>query len=262
MENLSADLRWLVDLLQVAGQEALRLQAEGLVVRRKADATLVTDADLAVERIVLAGLAKRFPRDAVRSEEQGGALIRGESGWVVDPIDGTSAFTEGLAHWGPTVARVGPSGVELGALVLPRTGEWFAVEGDRAWANGVRLGPIDDQRSPAVLYLPSRFHAHFRVDFRGKARCLGGTAAHLALIARGSARAAIVAPGWALWDTAAGLALINAVGGVALRLPDGLPLDPVADEGAPFVAGTPGTVAALVAPGRLTSSSAHPPSSS
>jgi fructose-1,6-bisphosphatase/inositol monophosphatase family enzyme len=252
----SDDARWLLDLLTAAGQIALDHAASGMVIRRKADDTVVTDADVAAEAMIVAGLRARFPGEAIHGEEAGGS--RGPIGWAVDPIDGTSAYTEGLAHWGPTVARftAAPFVVLLGGLVLPRTGERFVVEGGVAWADGLRLGPITDETSQDVCYVPSRFHRRGRLDFAGKTRCLGGTAAHLALVARGSARAAIVAPGWSIWDTAAGLALIEAVGGVALRLPDGALLDPLADEGAPFVAGTIETARRLAQPGRLT---VHPP---
>lgn len=253
--SLSADAAWLLQLLQEAGELALRAADAGLVVRRKPDASVVTDADVACEVLITGRLRERFPEDPVRGEESGG--VRGALGWAVDPIDGTSAFTEGLAHWGPTAARftAAPFRVHLGGLVLPRTREWFLVEEGRAWANGLPLPPLRGD-GPAVCYLPSRFHLRGRLDFPGKARCLGGTAAHLALVARGAAQAAIVAPDWAIWDTAAGLGLIAAVGGVARRLPDGAPLDPVADEGVPFVAGHPDTVSAFVQPGRL---SVHPP---
>ena len=232
-------------LLQAAGHAALEHFGRGDP-RRKPDGTLLTDADLAAEAVLLAGLAATWPTDTLISEEGGTTGGPGPARWVVDPLDGTSSFTEGLAHWGPTVARIVPGrageSVELGALYLPRLAEHFHVEGGVAWMNGVRMPPLAARRPPRVVYLPSAFHRHLDVDFAGKARCLGGTAAHLALVARGSAAFAIVAPGWSVWDAAAGLAMIEAVGGCALRFPDGAPLDPLRDTGFAFVAGEAETV--------------------
>jgi len=234
--------------------------------RKKADGTWLTDADLAAEAVLLDALRARWPEDTILSEERGAIPGRPDARWVVDPLDGTSAFTEGLAHWGPVIARLVAHGdterVDLGGLWLPRLNEHYHVEDGRGWFNGEPLRPLDRATLPKVVYLPSAFHRHFNLDFAGKTRCLGGTAAHLALVARGSARAAIVAPGWSIWDTAVGLALIEAVGGRALRLPahgdsegssDPAPLDPFRDTGAAFIAGDADTVAELAAPGRVTS---------
>lgn len=245
----------LYELLVAAGNAAQECRQRGMEVRRKADSTLVTDADLAAEAVLVDGLRSSWPEDAIVSEECGkvGEVGQGAT-WLVDPIDGTSAFTEDLAHWGPTVARVAGGRVVLGATWLPRLREFYLVaaadDGYRAWFGESALVPRATD-PPRVVYLPSRFHAHFGLRWKGKARCLGGTAGHLALVARGAAAAAIVAPGWAHWDTAVGLALIEAVGGAASLLDGGGPLDRVAHAGQPFVAGTPEAVAALQEPGAL-----------
>lgn len=241
-------------LLEAAGEASLRHFGAGDP-RAKADGTLLTDADLASEALLLEALRRDWPEDAILSEERGALPGSGDARWVVDPLDGTSAFTEGLAHWGPTLARLVPTAdgerVDLGALWLPRLREHFHVEDGRGWADGRPLPPLRAAETPRVLYVPSGFHRYHRVDFVGKARCLGGTAAHLALVARGSALAAIVAPGWSIWDTAVGLSLIEAVGGRALRIPDRRPLDPFRDTGAAFVAGEARAVEELASPGRV-----------
>jgi fructose-1,6-bisphosphatase/inositol monophosphatase family enzyme len=185
-------------LLEEAGAASLRHFGDGAP-RRKPDGTWVTDADLAAEAVLLDALRRDWPADAILSEERGSLPGAGPGRWLVDPLDGTSAFTEGLAHWGPTVARVvaGEAGerVQVGATWLPRLAEHFHYEEGQAWFNGAPLAPLGTPGPRRVLYLPSGFHRHYRVDFVGKTRCLGGTAAHLALVARGAAVAALVAPG-------------------------------------------------------------------
>src|SRR5690242_4899180 len=71
----------------------------------KADGSEVTRADREVEDLLVEGLSSAFPGDAIESEE-GSHVSGGEATWYVDPIDGTSSFLEGLAHWGPTVCRI------------------------------------------------------------------------------------------------------------------------------------------------------------
>lgn len=243
-------------LVEAAGAAAIQAFAADPRVRRKADASPVTIGDLAAEERLLAGIRTLWPDDAAVSEE--GGAIAGTNGawWTIDPLDGTSAFVEGLAHWGPTLARVvtdaaGRRRVDCGATGLPRLGEHYHVEGGTAWFNGRRLPTISAETSAQVIYLPSGFHKVARLDYPGKARCLGGTAAHLALVARGAAAAVVVGPGWSLWDTATGLALIEAVGGRALRIPEGTPIDPFRDVGAPFAAGVPEITQELAQGGRV-----------
>ena len=62
----------------------------------------------------------------------------------------------------------------------------------------------------------------------------------------------MVAPGWSSWDTAAGLALIVVLGGRVVSLKTGGPVDPFANEGESFVAGSPDVVEAFLRPGAIT----------
>jgi len=246
----------LLSLLDSAGAVALEHYARGGEIRHKADASPVTDADLAAERIIVDGLREGWPDDTIWSEECGRIEGSNDAIWYVDPIDGTSAYTEGLAHWGPTIARVrsengAPPRVEVGVIWLPRIREHYHVEGGRGWMNEEELPPFAEVEPAEVVYLPSRFQRWATLDWPCKGRNVGGTAAHLALVARGAAQAVLVPPQWSLWDTAAGLALIEALGGRALRVTDGQPLDPFRDVGVPFVAGFPGVVEELVRPGRI-----------
>jgi len=246
------------EALVQAGEVALAHWSAALAVQTKPDGTPVTEADLAAERVIVAALRAAFPDDAIVTEESGGR--RGEGAWwAVDPIDGTSSYVEGLAHWGPTVARMVPDGgrlgVDCGGLYLPRLGELYHLEargpGAGAWFNGRPMLPFAERTACRTVYLPSKFHRHFRLRYSGKSRCIGGSAAHLALVARGAAEAAIIAPGWSLWDTAVGLGLITFLGGRVASLHTGAPLDPFANEGEAFVAGAPEAVAAMVRPGAI-----------
>jgi len=208
----------------------------------KSDGSPLTIADRKAEAVLVAHLTAAFPDDGICGEE-GTFIQRSGQNWYVDPIDGTSAFIEGLAHWGPSVARVDGSHVRMGGFFMPRLNEMYLLAPDgTATRNGVTLkqlndlGPTFEQRDP-VLYIPSKLHRYVEnIEWKGKCRCLGSIAAHLCLVAAGAAAATLVQPGWRIWDTAAGLGLIQALGGEARRL-DGTPVELVAHEGIPFVAG-------------------------
>lgn len=247
------------DALIEAGEAAHAAWSVEMGVSTKADGTPVTASDLTAEAVIVAALQRAFPEDAVITEESGGEA-GGAAWWVVDPIDGTSSFIEGLGHWGPTVARITPGRagpeIDCGALYLPRLGEHYHVEARGpargGFFNGAPMPQFTERPSQRTVYLPSRFHTYFRLRYRGKTRCIGGTAAHLALVARGAAEAVIVASGWATWDTAAGLALIDVLGGRAALLRTGAPLNPFDHEGQAFVAGNPEIVEEFLRAGAIT----------
>jgi myo-inositol-1(or 4)-monophosphatase len=234
-------------LLRQGGREALGWFRRATV-ERKADDSEVTDADRASERVIADGLARELPGFGVVSEE--GTTISETAGgtWYVDPLDGTNAFLEGLADWGPTACLVRDGVVACGALYLPRLDElWWAVRGGGAWvthADGfMRLSPHNPEtigRSHS-LYLPSRFH-RVTVDWPGKVRALGSSAYHLAQVAYGGGRCldagalATVIAQWSLWDVGCGVLLVEEAGRSVVDLA-GAPFQAVGEPNRPFVAG-------------------------
>lgn len=219
--------------------------------RRKADGSPVTEADKQSEAILVAGLSLAFPDDAIRSEE-GLADETGRRQWYVDPLDGTGSFLEGLAYWGPTLGLVKADTPAYGALYLPRTRDYFHAEGGQAWWNDTLLTPLSAEPPTRrdILYIPSRLHAHVRLDWPGKARNLGSIAGHLAMVAAGGAAGTLVPAGWQPWDVACGLAMLDAVGG-EVRTIGGEPFSIARHRGQSFVAGAPGTVRWMLAEPRL-----------
>jgi myo-inositol-1(or 4)-monophosphatase len=217
----------------------------------KSDGSLVTDADKAAEEILLEGLSAAFPGYAVQGEE--GARCSGAAGtWYIDPLDGTSSFVQLLAHWGPTVCLVEAGELVVGAFWLPRLNEfWYAEKGAGAFRNGCRLQnrTVYPPSYDEVLLLPSRFHRVGPLDWPGKARALGSSAAHLALVAAGGAAATII-PRWCVWDVGCGVLLAEETGHVVCTL-DGHELSVVEEQGLPFMVGAPNAVEYLLAEGRL-----------
>lgn len=231
-------------ILKLAGDAALAQSGGGI--RVKADGSRVSDADLAAQDVIVAGLQRAFPEDGILSEEGANERPDARCVWHVDPIDGTHAFLEGFAHWGPTVCRVVDGRLHAGAFWQPRLSEfWFAARGSGAWRNGERLRPVDvPVDGDSVLLLPSRAHRAPALPWRGRTRGLGCTAAHLALVAGGGVAAAIV-PTWQLWDVGCGVLLVEEAGRTVRHLSGGA-FDPMEERDAPFFAAAPGVVGQLV----------------
>lgn len=182
----------------------------------KSDGSPVTDADRAVEELIVERLTRAFPDDGIVSEE--GCRIEGRSGavWHVDPIDGTSSYLRRMADWGPTVCRVTRGRLEVGGYYAPRLREhWFAGLGYGAWRDGVRFSAREPREvTPEdVVFAPSRFHRAPNTPWPGKVRALGSTAAHLAYVAADAGLATII-PKWNLWDVGCGVLLVREAGRV------------------------------------------------
>jgi 3'(2'), 5'-bisphosphate nucleotidase len=86
------------ELAVQAGKRIMELRQTALIKQRKADRSLVTNADHEADRIIREGLRKHFPDHAILTEESG---LEGSPGaefaWVVDPVDGTRAYAKGTA---------------------------------------------------------------------------------------------------------------------------------------------------------------------
>lgn len=212
----------------------------------------MTLADVQAQEIIAEALSTSFPGIPIVGEEDGLDEDPGHGArWYVDPIDGTGAYLEGLAYWGPTVGLVVDDTPEVGALWLPRLQTFFvAKRGEGAWCDGLRLTPpaLDQPRPRDVLYVPSRFHQLGAFDWRGKTRSLGSTAVHLAHVASGAGIGAIIGR-WSPWDIACGLLLveeanrvITALNATPLRPLQGVSTMEASPTGAPFLAGDPGFV--------------------
>ena len=143
-----------VALLRRAGELTLRwFRALDLVVDDKADGTPVTAADRAVERMLREEIGSRFPHDAIVGEEEDER--EGTSGrrWVIDPIDGTKAFTRGVPSYSNLLAFEDEHGPAIGVINLPALGETvYAGRGLGCFCNGTPAH-VSERAALAEAYL-------------------------------------------------------------------------------------------------------------
>lgn len=114
--------------------------------RVKADDSLVSDVDIAVEREIISLISRERPGDGVLAEESGDLEGASQRRWIIDPIDGTSSFLEGRKSWGTHVSLEVAGRLQLAIMTRPTEGRrWWAVAGNGAYASDDRT-PLSTAR--------------------------------------------------------------------------------------------------------------------
>ena len=201
-------------------------RSEALQTEHKSDGSPVTRFDRAAEQTIRAFLAEHQPGDwPVLGEEFGDDTGSARYRWVVDPIDGTLAFTRGLPTFGTLLAfeDVATRRALIGVIHLPAMAETYsAARGRGATCNGrrVRVAPERELRD-RLISVPasemSRLREGFIADSTSRLphlRCFTDCAAH-AMVARGSIDA-LAEFGLCRWDIAATEVIVAEAGGLVL----------------------------------------------
>ena len=135
--NLEADIALAQRLADAARAAILPHFRSGVGSERKADATPVTLADRAAEEAMRAILTAERPDDAVHGEEFGATTGNSGRTWVLDPIDGTTAFLAGRPIFGTLIALVVEGWPVLGVIDQPVLQErWIGASGQATTFNG------------------------------------------------------------------------------------------------------------------------------
>ncbi len=193
-------------------------RADDLDVERKADGTPVTAADRDAERFLRERLADAFPGDGVLGEEE--APTAGTTGrrWVIDPIDGTKAFTCGVPLYSNLLALEDEHGIALGVVNLPALGETvWAGRGLGCWTNRGRAH-VSDQATLRGAYVMSSSLSHWApghvaaLEAAGAVLRTWGDGYGYALVATGRV-AAMVDPVVAPYDVGPMPVLLSEAGG-------------------------------------------------
>jgi histidinol phosphatase-like enzyme (inositol monophosphatase family) len=149
-------------LLREAGDRTLRwFRAHDLEVLTKRDGTPVTAADRDAERFLREHLAAAFPGDGVLGEEEPPTAGTTGRRWIIDPIDGTKAFTCGVPLYTNLLALEDEHGIAVGVINMPALGETvWAGRGLGCWSEH---GPatVSDHASLDGAYVMSSSFGHW-----------------------------------------------------------------------------------------------------
>jgi myo-inositol-1(or 4)-monophosphatase len=208
-----------------AGDMQLARFRSDVGVRKKGTIDLVTEVDVAVERMLRALVAERFPGHDVLAEELDTKLTGASHRWVFDPLDGTTNYAHGLPLFCASLALEVDGVATVGAVYDPSHRELFTAErGVGAWLNGQPLRASDTATLvDAMLVTGFPYDVHETLDaiiqvfarFTGRARAvrrLGSAAIDICWIAAGRMDGF-----WEQrlkpWDTAAAALILREAGG-------------------------------------------------
>ena len=106
------------------------------------DSDIVTAADKASEKVIIDHIREKYPSHAILSEEMGDNAVASDYRWVIDPLDGTTNFSNGLPLFSVSIAVEYRGEVIVGVVYAPYLNEMFhAVKEGGAWLNGKPIAP-------------------------------------------------------------------------------------------------------------------------
>lgn len=146
----------LISIIKEAGKLAQQFRNDGLKITTKGRQDFVSQADVEVERFLQAQIKALFPQDGFLGEEGGlqGEKHAIEGVWVIDPIDGTTNYMQGMDYWCISVAYVKQDIIEFGAIYAPDRNELFcAKKGHGAYLNEKKLNIVSPEPEQAIIGL-------------------------------------------------------------------------------------------------------------
>jgi myo-inositol-1(or 4)-monophosphatase len=235
--SLTDDLALAVELADRAGDLLMEHYERLERIDRKGARDVVTEADHLSEALVLAGIRTRYPEDALLAEETGEhRALAGEAAtsgrgrvWIVDPLDGTVNYANGLPVFCVSIGLVVDGRPSVGVVRDPTRDETYAATADGpATLNG---RPVEASTKDALsdfvisLALNGRSAASRARSVRKQvriSRSMGSAALGLAYVANGRFDAFIQQGGLSAWDVAAA-GLIAERAGATVSAIDGGP---------------------------------------
>jgi myo-inositol-1(or 4)-monophosphatase len=195
----------------------------------KSDDNPVTAADLEANDTIQAVIRKSFPHDALLSEETADSPERLAASrlWVIDPLDGTKEFIEGVPQYAVSIGLVEDGVPVVGAIYQPLTRECFwASQGGGAFCDETPLRVSSKDRLDQSTMLSSRTEmkrgqVDGLKDWFAKIDPVGGAAFKLALVASGRGDVWVSMAPKSEWDVCAGDVLVREAGGVFVTLDAG-----------------------------------------
>jgi myo-inositol-1(or 4)-monophosphatase len=223
--SLVGELAFAVGLAARAGDVLMDRYERLEQIDYKSARDVVTEADHLSEELIIAAIREHYPDDAILAEESGAhAAASGGDGrrtWVIDPLDGTVNYANGLPHFCVSIGLVKGDVPIVGVVLDPTRHETFAAVADGvATLNGRPIrASAKDKLSDYVISLAlsgrsvvTRARA-LRKEIR-VSRSMGSAALGLAYVANGRFDAFVQETSLSPWDVAAAGLIAERAGAV------------------------------------------------
>lgn len=220
---------------RAAGDVLMARRGRVAIELKAGHADLVTEADRAAERAVFDLLRENFPDHGFIGEESGSRDGDSPYRWIVDPLDGTTNYAQGLPLFAVSIGLEREGRLVAGVIYAPALeGMYTAYSGGGAFFNGEPMRVSSEERLENSLLVTGFVHDDDVIrnnvvplgDFIGRSRgvrLLGAAAINLAFVAQGLFEA-YWAPSNQAWDVAAGTLIVEEAGGRVTDMAGG-PLD-------------------------------------
>lgn len=216
-----AKLDLLANEIKSCGLWAKEKQSD-LHISIKEDRTPVTEVDITISRRIITLIKELFPKCRIISEEEKTELINdSQFTFVLDPIDGTDSYSQGLPSFAIALAILDKNNLPLGAIIYaPRFGKstddglFLRLDPDgKITLNGKELKNIGDKKELKQITISSTFTQYVDSSlYKGKLRIFGSSIIHLlSPIVFPEIQACVATPCY-IWDYAASHALLLSVG--------------------------------------------------
>jgi myo-inositol-1(or 4)-monophosphatase len=188
-------------------------------VQEKSKNNPVTSADLAANRRIRETIHESFPQDGWLSEEDkdNAERLSASRVWVVDPIDGTKEFIEGVPQFAVSIGLVVDGRPAVAMIYNPALDEFYkATAGQGAHLNGQPIRVTDRQDVDGALLLVSRSEPQRKFQVfveRCRIERVGSIAFRLAKVAAGEGDGTLTFRSIREWDICAGVLMVQEAGG-------------------------------------------------
>ncbi len=234
----AADAAFVRELAERAGRLLFERYERVETIDHKSARDVVTEVDHLSEALILGAIRERYPTDGILAEESGAHHGRGSASgraaaaevsralaagrtWVVDPLDGTVNYANGIPYFCVSIALVEDGRPAVGAVCDPMRGEtWWATADGPAWLGEREIHASD--KAALTDYVVSLALGGRAVATRGRAvrkairaaRNTGSAALALAYVANGRFDAFLQSGGMSAWDVAAAGLIAERAGAV------------------------------------------------
>ncbi len=237
MENYNEYENFCINISKIAGNYVLEnFEGQFEIYSKDKRNNLVTEIDLNTQKIIVEDINKTYPNHAIVGEEDKlKSLKDSEYIWVIDPIDGTTNFVNGIPNFAISIALLKDLEPIAGAIWIPWPNNeksliFSASKNNGSNANGKKLNLVEKLNQSLDEGSASSYSSFSSINgnkdrnikpwskvIKGEKRVIGSVAYEMALLAKGVIKFGLFGPA-SIWDFGAGLLIIKEAGGTIHNL--------------------------------------------